>query len=883
MLLHTSDVILHFILPTSSFRRHPSSFILPPSLHTSYFILPTSLGLYYVHCNNYGLVGHGMQQLLHLFTDIRLVLLGAMIVSILNLMCWVALARYDQRLSLPGRPHTLRAIPLFVMPYWQAIQRFIHWGMHHPVGFYSLIMVGWFAPLLYNHQVILPYRPFIYANLEPIKQSSYTESTFFGDYLTGFIPQITLHLHAPRSGWLSLWSNQLEFGHQLLHLSGFSPAYVLTWVMSWVIDDAYVLSTVSFVICVYLTGLFALLYAQLITSHRQVALLAGLVFAFTLNFYFYNTFVMFAAICCWGVALCYGLLRLRYEPHNRWVALFISFAIYSLLYTAYPQSILTAAYIIAGYMAVLAWQLRQQPLQFRAFIGWGIGALVCGVALTLPAYLDIYTGMQLSAARSAIGLDFFLASIPNVQSLQHALEIGLAYVVSDIWQPITTFTKTKYPFNGGHTSLLMLLLMLLGAQQYWRNVWGWVVWLLIAIAFSFNHTLFQLGYASIFPQVSRGVLFGGFTQYFPQFVLALYGIHGILTTQWAHRPRQSAISLFVAGQCIIGAVAYAYWQHIPVQWNYVGYEFAVVAGMVVVLRVTQPSIKFGLLVLMILINTQLLVRPLLLVQPYANVIHTSDTAQTIQKTLSPDSYVAVVAIKPSVRLEPNFTVMLDIPIIGAYSSLQSRYYVALMRRLHVDYHTYTRNIRSIGLPLNYTDLWLSNVRTIVSDKPIDTPGITRYTRSLGMYIYTIADGMGCCLRVPASALRTASTTPNQYWIDNPQATTNQRLTKKEDHGDAFQLVFPAQAEDSVIIFNQQFHPDWIAEVQTPQGWQPTTTVVINEVYQGVQIPVGSTALSLQFQPWVRWSLVANLFWLLLGSIWIYRKIMHMHHTRATIL
>jgi hypothetical protein len=226
--------------------------------------------------------------------------------------------------------------------------------------------------------------------------------------------------------------------------------------------------------------------------------------------------------------------------------------------------------------------------------------------------------------------------------------------------------------------------------------------------------------------------------------------------------------------------------------------------------------------------------------------------------------------------------MLDIPIIGAYSSLQSRYYVALMQRLHVDYRTYTRNIRSIGLPLNYTDLWLSNVRTIVSDKPIDTPGITRYTRSLGMYIYTIADGMGCCLRVPASALRTASTTPNQYWIDNPQATTNQRLTKKEDHGDAFQLVFPAQAEDSVIIFNQQFHPDWIAEVQTPQGWQPTTTVVINEVYQGVQIPVGSTALSLQFRPWVRWSLVANLFWLLLGSIWIYRKIMHMYHARRVL-
>jgi hypothetical protein len=560
--------------------------------------------------------------------------------------------------------------------------------------------------------------------------------------------------------------------------------------------------------------------------------------------------------------------------------LFISFAIYSLLYTAYPQNILAAAYVIAGYMAVLAWQLRRQSPQFRAFISWGIGAIVFGVALTLPAYLDIYTGMRLSTARTAIGLDFFLANIPNVQSLQHALKVGLSYVVSDIWQPITTFTKTNYPFNGGQTSLLMLLLMLLGAQQYWRNVWGWVVWLLIAIAFSFNHTLFQLGYASIFPQVSRGVLFSGFTQYFPQFILALYGIYGILTTQWAQRSRQSALSLFIAGQYIIGAIAYAYWQNIPVQWNYVGFEFAVLIGMALIWLVSQPTIKFGLLVLMILINAQLLARPLFLVQPYANVIHTSDTAQTIQKTLYPDSYVAVVAIKPSVRLEPNFTVMLDIPIIGAYSSLQSQYYVALMQRLHVDYRTYTRNIRSIGLPLNYTDLWLSNVRTIVSDKPIDTPGITRYTRSLGMYIYTIADGMGCCLQVPMQSLRADN---DHFWLDNPQAATNRRLTKQDDKGDVFTVAFPALSAESVVLFNQQFHPDWMAEVQTPKGWQPTTTVVINDVYQGVRIPAGSTTLTMQFRPWVRWSLVANLFWLLLGSIWIYRKIMHMHHARATIL
>lgn len=812
-----------------------------------------------------------MQQLLHLFTDIRYVFIAAGLVSILNLVGCVLLARTAPRQAIPVFAPSLWRNSPYILPYWRVIQRCVNWGMHHPIMLYSLIMLVWFAPLLYNHQVILPFRPFIYANLEPITQSTYIESTFFADYLTGFIPQIDLQLHANRSGWLTLWSNQLEFGHQLLHLSGFSPAYVLTWLMMWVIDDAYVFSTVSFVVCVYLTGIFVLLYTQLLTQHRSVALLTALCSAFTLSFYFYNTFVMFIAICCWGTAVCYGLLRLRNQPHNRWVALFISFAIYSLLYTTYPQSVLSAAYIIAGYMAVLAWQLRHQPLQFRAFVGWGIGALMFGALLTLPTYLDTYTRLRLSPARTGIGVDFFLAIIPNVQSLQHALQVGLAYVVSDIWQPITTFTKPKYPFNGGHTSLLMMLFVILGVLHHWRNLWGWVVWLFVAIAFSFNHMFFQIGYASIFPQISRGAFFGGFTHFLPQFVLALYGIHSILTTQWVQRPRRNALSLFVAGQFVIGAVAYGYWQQIPIQWNFVGFELGIVAAIMVVLRDTQPTRKFALLVIIILVNAYFLARPLLLVQPYANVIHRSDTAQTIQKTLYPDSYVAVVAIKPSNRLEPNFTVMLDIPIIGSYSSFQSQYYLEFMRRLHVDTSTYNRNIRSIGLPLNMTDLWLSNVRTIVSDKPIDTPEITRLTRSLGMYVYTIADGMGCCLQMPMQALRADN---DRYWIDNPQAATNQRLSKQNDQGDAFTVIVTASATDTVVMFNQQFHPDWVAQVQTPQGWQATTTVVINDVYQGVRIPAGSTTLTMQFKPWIRWSIVANLFWIVVGVIWVIGIVTH---------
>jgi hypothetical protein len=119
------------------------------------------------------------------------------------------------------------------------------------------------------------------------------------------------------------------------------------------------------------------------------------------------------------------------------------------------------------------------------------------------------------------------------------------------------------------------------------------------------------------------------------------------------------------------------------------------------------------------------------------------------------------------------------------------------------------------------------------------------------------------------------------WIDNPQATTNQRLTKKVDNSDDFTVEFPAQAEDSVIIFNQQFHPDWMAQVQTPSGWQATTTVVINDVYQAVRIPAGATTLSFQFRPWIRWSIITNLFWVIIGGIGVISKIKHIRYALTT--
>jgi hypothetical protein len=764
----------------------------------------------------------------------------------------------------------------------QWIRRHGSWMYQRPVLVYSLIMLVWFTPLLISQHVILPFRPFIYANLEPAAQSAYIETTFYSDYISGYVPEVYLHMHAPRAGWLALWTNDVEFGKPLSHGSIFSPAYLPSWLMMQLSHDPYRYFTYYFVLIIYLTGVFAVLYTREITPQPGVALITGLLLAYIPAFFFWNTFHTFITPTTWGMALLYGLQRIRNQKSPWWTMVFVAFAMYSLIYTAYPQIIIQMAYFFVGYFGWQLWQLRTNHVQRRTYFMASITGIGLGVVSALPSILDIVTAMQLSALRQQINPQFFISVIPNINNVTQALGAVLSFGVSDIFQPITTYTKSMFPIKSGYITLIMLLFVMIGVTTQWRRVWGWVIWLLIASALSFRQDIFAFGYAVGLPQFSRGLLFSGASQQIPLIIIALYGVASLLS--YSRVPSRTLILLTLCGgmQYVGNAVIYALWQGIPVQWPFVALELGVVLAVTVSMFVTHSAWRTLLIAGVILGHAQFVVAPLLLVQPQANIITTSPTAQAINASLPTDGVMAMITVKPTTRLEPNFSSVLHIRQIGAYSSLQSTYYVALMKRFNVNYDRYIRSIRSIYAPLPANDLWMTNIRTIVSDKPLTIAGLTLITRVDGLYLYQTADGMGCCLRVPTSALRTDSTTPNQYWIDNPQAATNQRLTKKEDYGDELRLEFPAHTTDSVIILNQQFHPDWIGQVQTAQGWQATSTIVINDVYQAVRIPAGATALSIQFRPWIRWSIVSNMLWLALGMIWVISKIRYIRDTLTTL-
>jgi hypothetical protein len=389
-------------------------------------------------------------------------------------------------------------------------------------------MLVWFAPLAISQHVVLPFRPTTYANIEPSPQTTYTETRYFADYLTFYIPEINLQQQTPRAGWIGLWTNNIEFGRPLSH-SGifFSPAYVINWITTPFIHNEYVYFTILVISLIYLAGLFGLLYAHDISDNPGVALLAGLLLAFIPSFFFWNTFPMFIAPTTWGMALFYGLHRIRYQPSARWSILLVAFTVYSLIYTAYPQLILNLVYPLVGYFAWQLWQIREKRSDMIRYVLTCIAAAGLGAALTIPFIADLVTSSHLSVLRQKISPSFFI-NIPSITTAKQLLITLLSFGLSDILQPLTVFTTSVFTIQAAYITFNLLIFVCIGICTQWRNVWGWALWLTIAAAFSLRRDLFAFSYYYGLPRLSHGSLFTSASQQIPLIIIASYGLYTIL-------------------------------------------------------------------------------------------------------------------------------------------------------------------------------------------------------------------------------------------------------------------------------------------------------------------------------------------------------------------
>ncbi len=790
--------------------------------------------------------------------------------TIKNGLGWV-----DQRLALV-RQH---GVPLLIG---------MRWLWQRPVILYSITVVLYFGGWVWGPQVISPISTKVMVNMPGIDANYENSTWFFSDYIF-YISEEHMLMHTPRAGWLSAWSDMTQLGRPLSQLSGWNVSYVLTWVLRIWINNPFVFFTVNFVLYTYLAGVFALLYVRRLLPHTGLALLAAYLISASPFFFYWNTYLTFIATTCWGLALFYGFKWLRDTPNWK-PAMLLIFAVYSLLYMGYQQMIIHLAYMLVGYFLYLVWQLRGNRQQLWQFIGYASGAMVVGAMMAVPVYLDVIQTVVLATERQKIGAEYFYNVMVDVKTVESVFLVGLTYILKEIFEPSTYFASLLYPYRGGYTTLFVFILMMIGAIWRWRDTWGWSVWVVVAVIFSFSRDAFIFGYAQLhLPQVSRAAMFWGVGQQIPEMILAVYGMRVLISEPTIKTAKILIGAVGISTQLILGAVIITLVRDTDFQWRFndsnqfVVFSLIVVTGMLVIALVPSARVKWTIVFGILFLRTIVLLQPMLLTQPLHEISVTSSSTEIIRHTLQPGERMAMIddfaeetyrlpqftnyiTLKKNIApFVANYNAVLNIPQIGTYNPLQSKYYVALMKRFGVNNDTYNPYTRKINLPMPENDQWMANIRTIVSKNALNDPKLTLTARTDGLipfYVYTTATTMGCCLQVPLSDVRIDATAQDiEYWIDTPKAATSRQLQKSENQGDRFVVPVIESAKESIIVFSQIFHPQWYARVRTTTGWQDAPTVVVNEAYQGVRIPVGTQEVVMEFRPWSYWSIVPNLFWL----------------------
>ena len=770
----------------------------------------------------------------------------------------------------------------------------LRWLWQRPILLYSLTIIVFFSGLLWNTQVIAPNDSRIAVNIPYSDDDTANAGGFFSDYLLFFVPEQYLIANEPRSTWVSTWTNKTELGRELRHY-GLSQSYVLNWGMQFLFSDPFVFFTVAFVVHLYLTGLFAFLYVRRLLQQTSLALLAAYVVTFSPFFFFWNTYSTFYTAACWGVGILYGLLWLR-DTLNWKSVLFLTFAVYSLFSLAYPQYIVYFAYMVLGYYAHEFWQLRNNTHKKWPFVGYSVLAVAVGTSMTIPQYLDLLQATALTDV-TVRNLEYYLLVFPKFDSASRMLEMGLAYVLRDIFEPLTKFKSTLFYYRGANTTLVVFLLMMVGAIWRWRQTWGWSLWIIIAFFMSFNQTAFVFGYEQLrLPQLSRGLaLFSGVTQIFPQMILVIYGVHVILSEQF-NKTFKILLGMFAVGfQLIVvaGAMKFNDKGVFTGMQQYVAFELLIVVCILMLALLSAPKMKWAVIYGVMLLQAIMLLQPMLVTKPIESVDRTSPSTEMIQQTLQPGERMALIenpeAGKPSgttafKRIQPfggNYNAVSEVANIGTYSSLQSKYYVALMKRfgyMYVGRVADNMYVRRIPLPLPENDQWMANIRTVVSEKPVSDPSLALAFRTEGhtpFYVYTTPSTMGCCLQVPMTSIRIVRTKyQTNFWVDEPKAPTNRQLQQDEHQGDRFAVNGTEMYNESIIVFSQIYHPHWFARVRTAEGWKGANTIVVNEAYQGVRVPAGTVEVVMEFRPWIYWGIITNLIWLgcglFIAARWLWR-------------
>lgn len=733
------------------------------------------------------------------------------------------------------------------------IKRPAAFGHQHVLYAYAILFLALTFPYWLGGEIASPYRPSSEIAVAGEATTGRIENRKFSDYWNSYVPEIDGLLSARRSGWLALWTDKNELGRPLYHLSGFSPAYPPTWVISFFTSDPQRIITVLSLGYCFFAGLFVLLLCRELSLAPVAGLVSGGSMAASPLFMYWLTFPMFPAVWCWTAASLFAVTRLA-STVDLVASAILAFSIYSLLMTAYPQAVIYQAYILVGYGAYLGFRLWRSKgvASLVRYVTVALAAVAVGVVLTLPVYLDVlYAASQ--SARVSPDISFFAAALPRLDSL---IDVTRLFATSTFPELFGNPIASSYPFeyNGLSVTPLIVFIAIFGLSQCWRKVWGWLLAIGVLGSLTFVHPLFALAVGHLGFRLSRFSPIA--SMILPATMVFAQSADSFLKEESSQRysraVRHAAIGTV---GCLLVALCFGFGQGVGIRWGAVLATIFIVALLVVPIKSVRP----GLLVAALTIVGVSVSFPLMLRQPSPQTPMTSPLIDKVLADLPEDSRFATAA--PGLEaLPPNLNAIFGIASVHSYDSLSPRRYQDLIARLGGQVQTYGRWNGMISPVYEGLPFWMSNIGLILSPTAISDSNLESNGKEGNVNIFIVKSRMGCC-RQFSSFIRTDD---GVYLYDKQDQNTSV-LHKTVDDGDVIEIEVNKEGP-SLLVLSQRYHRDWSANVQTSAGWAGAQTLPVNSAFQGVALPAGAQKVRLQFLPYVRSAWLAHVFWLLVLTI-----------------
>lgn len=723
---------------------------------------------------------------------------------------------------------------------------------------YTLLFLVLIWPYWLGGDVIAPHRQFPELAIADQTGAKQLENRKFSDFTNGYIPEISAHLNGARSGWLTLWVTQNEFGRPAYQTSGFSPAYLPSWALSKVINNPWWFITVLSLGTCFLAGLFVLLFAREAGLSPIAGLMAGLGLATSPFFMYWLTFPMFPAILCWATGALWAVTRLARRPDILgWGVL--AFSGYSLLMAAYPQGVVFHVYLLGGYGLWLAYhQARISRLALTKFLALAASALIVGAALAFPVYRDLFI-LSSESARVAPDPSFFTMVLPKFASFTELVRFFVLSTVPEIFgNPIAP--SFPFSYDGLSVTLIVTFFAVVALLTAFKKTWSWWLAILVLCLLAFVHPLYVLGVKYLGFNLSRSNPLGIII--LPLTVITALGVDALV--KHTHH-RQFSGTVFVGGAValvvIAIGVAFGISQHLPIRWGIVVGLLTISGLLIVQYDRYRPLFLMMALVLVLGMTSY----PLMLKQDPSQIAMTSPLVEKVRGNLPPGSRYAVAAPGISV-LPPNLNATLDLSSVHSYNSLSSTRYHTLIKSLGGEVQTYGRWNGVIDPDYAGTMFWMSNISLILSPGKLAHENLEFLSEESGIHLYRVVSRMGDSMQVTLPQLDMSST---KLVLDDPRGMVTNTPVKILDQGDVLEFEVNSSAP-SVFLLSQKFHRDWEALAETNQGWQAAQTVEVNGVFQGVLLPPETRRVRLDFKPLARYAWIAHVFWIFLFALIIFK-------------